>query len=194
MYTARKGTAPIKFSEKGLASWSYSGGSSNFNFTTGASKTHPPGCSLSISHKGISTVLGFYNTESGSVAQCGGREGHQRVSGDFTTHSSTGDKVQVALALDAASGNVTMTLSGPADVWWGVGFGAAAMSSEPWTLVVDGTGTVTEHKLGNHAPGTVLQPSISVVSSAVQDGVRTVVVTRDLKIDRSYFEDDYYVS
>ena len=40
---------------------------------------------------------------------------------------------------------------------------------------------VTEHKLGNHAPGTLLQPSVKVTSSAVAAGRRTVTLTRSVK-------------
>ena len=40
---------------------------------------------------------------------------------------------------------------------------------------------VTEHKLGNHAPGTLLQPSVKVTSSAVAAGRRTVTLTRSIK-------------
>ena len=37
---------------------------------------------------------------------------------------------------------VTLTLEGPKDVWYGIGFGAHAMADEPWTVVVDGSGNV----------------------------------------------------
>lgn len=62
---------------------------------------------------------------------------------------------------------MTITLTGPADVWFGVGFDAEEMASAPYAVVVDGAGNVSEHKLGNHAPGIVLQPSVALVSSTV---------------------------
>ena len=37
----------------------------------------------------------------------------------------------------------------------------------PWTVVVDGTGTVQEKKLANHMPGTPLAPSVKVLSNSV---------------------------
>ena len=70
-----------------------------------------------------------------------------------------------------------------------------------YTLVVDGTGNVSERRLGDHDPGTVLQQSVSVASNTVrtnqntpsshvitcssligqvEDGVRTVVMYRGL--------------
>ena len=75
----------------------------------------------------------------------------------------------------------TLTLSGPATKWFGASFGAHAMADQPWTVVVDGEGTVTEHKLAKHAPGTVLAPSVTVVSHQVAEGRRTVVLTRALQ-------------
>merc|ERR1719342_122328 len=54
------------------------------------------------------------------------------------------------------------------------------MSDKPYTIVVDGTGNVSERKLGAHDPGSVIDQSISVTSNKVEDGVRTVVMTRDL--------------
>ena len=45
--------------------------------------------------------------------------------------------------------------------------------------LVDSDGSVvTERKLANHAAGTVLNPSVTVVSDTVAGGVRTVAVTR----------------
>lgn len=85
---------------------------------------------------------------------------------------------------------VTLTFSGPVAVWFGVGFGADAMAGLPYAIVVDGAGTVSEHKLADHAAGTVLQPTVAVVSSTVADGQRVVVLTRSIKI--SDYESDYY--
>ena len=55
----------------------------------------------------------------------------------------------------------TLTISGPADVWFGVGFGASTMNDKPYAIIVDGNGEVTERKLENHGPGTLLANSIN---------------------------------
>ena len=52
------------------------------------------------------------------------------------------------------------------------------MGEQPWTLVAEGDGAVSERKLGNHEAGKILDPSVKVVSNAVVDGMRTVVVSR----------------
>ena len=79
-----------------------------------------------------------------------------------------------------ALGKATIALVGPADVWFGMGFNVASMADTPYrpslsrqesalepcgplnryTIVVDGTGAVSEHTLGNHMPGTPLAPSV----------------------------------
>ena len=84
------------------------------------------------------------------------------------------------LLLDEASGTANITLYGPADRWLGFGLNASSMADTPYTLVVDADGKVSEHALGDHAPGSVLAPSVAVVSSTVSGGVRTTYLTRPL--------------
>ena len=87
------------------------------------------------------------------------------------------------VATKTSTGKVTITMSGPADAWFAVGFNAVVMSDSPWTLVVNATG-VTERKLGTcgseaeHCPGDALSPSVTVTSNSVENNVRTVVMTR----------------
>jgi len=79
-------------------------------------------------------------------------------------------------------GKVIINMSGPSDVWFGVGFDARAMADRPYVVVVDGHGVVSEHKIGDHEPGTTLNPTqVTVVSSTVVNGVRTVVLSRAFK-------------
>ena len=75
--------------------------------------------------------------------------------------------------------NAKLTLTGPSEFWFGVGFDATAMKDLPYALIVDGNGNVHERKLANHGPGTVLTPSITnVTSNQVVNGVRTIVLYR----------------
>lgn len=82
-----------------------------------------------------------------------------------------------------AGGIVTITASGPADVWFGIGFNASVMADSPYTLVVNASGVI-EQQIGTcgseaeHCPGDQLISSITVVSNTVAGGVRTVVMTR----------------
>lgn len=83
------------------------------------------------------------------------------------------------------AGDVTLTISGPASGWTGVGFNAGLMSDSPYTIVANST-NVWEQKIGTcgseaeHCPGTALAKTITVVSSKTADGIRTVVVKRPL--------------
>ena len=85
----------------------------------------------------------------------------------------------------ASSGVATITLNGPADAWFGIGFNAVVMSNAPYTILVNST-NVWEQKIGTcgseaeHCPGDLLAPELKVVSSTTKGNVRTVVLTRPL--------------
>jgi hypothetical protein len=56
----------------------------------------------------------------------------------------------VNITLDSDGTTANITLSGPAGVWFGVGFDAEEMSDLPYAIIVDGAGQVTERKLVKH--------------------------------------------
>jgi len=62
------------------------------------------------------------------------------------------------------------------------------MADSPWALIVDGSGVVTERKLGHHEAGRLLKPSVSIEETKVQGDLRSVTLTRPLKGASS----DYY--
>jgi hypothetical protein len=108
------------------------------------------------------------------------------ISSDFLTWTFANGVVWKRAAKTCA-GEATITITGPADVWHAVGFDAREMK-DAYAVVVDGTGAVTERQLGNgpgvsgaHTPGALLTPSVTVKSSTVADGTRTVVLTRPLR-------------
>lgn len=75
----------------------------------------------------------------------------------------------------SVTGIATITLSGPSDAWFGVGLSAQLMHDQPYTLVVNDQG-VMERKLGtcgteaDHCGGTLLSPSVKLVSNSVTAG------------------------
>mmetsp|Transcript_42291 Transcript_42291/g.76666 ORF Transcript_42291/g.76666 Transcript_42291/m.76666 type:complete len:891 (-) Transcript_42291:222-2894(-) len=85
-----------------------------------------------------------------------------------------------------SDGLAEITMSGPADAWFGAGFDATLMANMPYTLIVNADGVI-EQKIGtcgdeaDHCPGTRLKSSITVVSNTVENNRRTVVLTRGLK-------------
>lgn len=80
-------------------------------------------------------------------------------------------------------GNATITLSGPSDVWFGIGINASNMADSPYTFVCNSSGVI-EQKIGTcgseaeHCAGDLLKSSVTVVSNTVKNRVRTIVLTR----------------
>eukprot|EP00730_Choanoeca_flexa_P014858 TRINITY_DN6649_c0_g2_i2.p1 TRINITY_DN6649_c0_g2~~TRINITY_DN6649_c0_g2_i2.p1 ORF type:complete len:719 (+),score=185.41 TRINITY_DN6649_c0_g2_i2:78-2234(+) len=137
----------------------------------------PRGCFLVVKDNSYTAV---YNNATNDGATCGS-----------STHVKGTAKslVELTVDLDASNNNTaTITMTGPAQVWFGVGFDATTMADLPYTIVVNGTGGVMERRLGDHDPGRVLSPSVTVVSNTVENNLRTVVLTRSMKGQSS----DYY--
>lgn len=72
-----------------------------------------------------------------------------------------------------------IVLTGPASVYYAVGFGHHVMGGS-YAIVVDGIdGTVTERVLGHHQEGYLLNPGLSLMANTVHNGIRTVAVVRE---------------
>ena len=135
--------------------------------TQGNSATRPTGCSVQVDGDSASV---FFNHNASSTNVCG--------SGVDTIEGTQASLVALGLSLSTSEG-ATITMTGPSASWFGVGFGTHAMPGA-YAVVVDGSGTVSEHLLGDHTAGTVLNSSVKVVSNKVLDGKRTVVLSRPL--------------
>ena len=148
---------------------------------TGTVNTHalPAGGSVVSTQDGYEAV---FNTDKSSPSMCGPHNTSAPVRALGTTNAG-GAAVGVHVALDlreagwaglqvglqaglqaaageavtAAGGTARINITGPADVWFGAGFGASTMKGT-YAIIVDGHGAVTERQLGDHAPGIVLSP------------------------------------
>eukprot|EP01079_Euglenida_sp_SAG-EU17-18_P002443 gene2443-3214_t len=139
----------------------------------------PPGCSVVVDTARAAQLIWNINASSDACSAVNNRTdliGRQTL---FSSNTSAG--VTLDLVAQGSNHTATITLHGPPDVWFGVGFGTQLMSDKPYTIVVDGSGSVSERKLDDHAPGQPLQPSVAVLSNTVSSGVRTVVLQRPLK-------------
>jgi len=87
--------------------------------------------------------------------------------------------VNLRLSLSSSRG-ANITMSGPADSWFGIGFNTDVMTNSPWAIVIDGNGKVTERVLGDHAAGILLNSSVQIISHTVANGTRTVAMSRPL--------------
>ena len=135
------------------------------------SEVAPAGCSIAVAPD-ASTARVVFNTNAGSKACCG-------TGGAIVGAAKS--LVALRLAVSSAKSQVTITLEGPSDVWFGVGLDAQLMDDAPYAVIVEGNGNVTERKLAKESPGTKLANSLTLVSNTVVGGVRTVVATRALK-------------
>ena len=140
--------------------------------STGSDPTKPAGCSVSKASPHAAVEI-FFNTAKTGAA-CGAAKGGV-VGGSFDSVASA------SVSIDSAKDLATITATGPSADWFGIGFGAQAMKQQPWAIIMEGDGKVTERKLADQSPGELLPSSVTVVSNTVTDGKRTVVMTRALK-------------
>ncbi|KAH3737860.1 uncharacterized protein LOC127850309 [Dreissena polymorpha] len=147
--------------------------SKNITLTPGTTGV-PVGCTVQSLSDG--TLSATYNPTA-STTQCS-----TSVQRYGTTAFEVGTKIGITLNSTMA----LITISGPDDVWFGVGFNATHMADSPYTIIINSDG-VYERQIGTcgseaeHCPGDALDTSVTVVSTTVQDGKRTVVLSRPLK-------------
>ena len=130
----------------------------------------PCGCSVTNDLSNPLLFQVFFNTLTTSQTACSAHA--VNISG------STRSLVDVSVHVDNTNQLVTLSITGPADVWFGVGFGAKVMADQPWAVIVEGSGDVSERQLADQSPGQPLAPSVTVVSVEVQNNLRSVVLTR----------------
>jgi len=196
----------------------------------GGDERLPAGCSAVADAANASVVHVTFNDVSSSgsantsAAPCGGGAGGTgggAASSHLQLAGGGASLVDVQMAVDVKARSVTLTLRGPAGVWFGVGFNASAMKDAPWAIIVepnnsngngagidgngngidgngidgngiDGNGNgngidgnddavaVSERRLADQGPGTLLPPTLELLSSSVVDGQRTIVLRRPL--------------
>ena len=162
----------------------------------------PVGCSVTADPETPNLVHVLFNTHNVSSSAsseaspaCGA--GVVRVSGQAAS--------LVTLAVDVLGGDsdeVTITMTGPTDVWYGAGFNAQAMKDAPWAIVVEPDNStaagvkISEYKLSDQGTDNVLlKPSVKLKSSTVDTAkrLRTVVLTRPLQgLTKDHFTFDVH--
>lgn len=142
--------------------------------SSGSNVSMPAGCSATASADAVHV---FWNQAPSAAPGCGPSKSSLGIAGIAPLLGRTTLKVR----LDSAS--ATIVITGNASNWFGVGFGASTMKQQPWAVIVEGgaVGAVSERKLADQSPGTLLPRSITVHSNTVVDGMRTVVLSRPLQ-------------
>ena len=110
-----------------------------------------------------------------TTEDCGNKQKHIPLQGA----ANLGNLVEISIAHNGTK--ATITLTGPSHVWFGIGFDATSMKDEPYAIIVDGKGVVTERKLANHGPGNLLPKTVTLVSKTVNRKLRTIVLQRSTK-------------
>lgn len=168
----------------------------SFGCTVLGSKGTPYGIEITETAAGEYVILDHQNagesgtaTVKGNTVTMGGALKawpHATISSDFLTWTFANGVVWKRPNKTCA-GLATITITGPADAWYGTGLDAHAMA-KAYAIIVDGDGAVSERQLGTgagvsgeHQPGVLLAPSVTIKSNTVTDGKRTVVLTRPLR-------------
>eukprot|EP01065_Artemidia_motanka_P027826 TRINITY_DN3302_c1_g1_i3.p1 TRINITY_DN3302_c1_g1~~TRINITY_DN3302_c1_g1_i3.p1 ORF type:complete len:1131 (+),score=259.42 TRINITY_DN3302_c1_g1_i3:340-3393(+) len=90
--------------------------------------------------------------------------------------------VMVGLEISPDSDEVLITLEGPNNVWFGVGFDAQQMGDGPYSIIVAAGGLgISERKLAQYSPGAVLAASLNLVSNNLVEGRRRIVLSRAIE-------------
>ena len=109
-----------------------------------SSKYYPYGCSFIQNKYGKTTNITFNTYD--STIKCGNNA--SMYQGYMKPDSIT--NISLDINIDRHINNVTIKVTGPSNIWFGLAFNATAMHDLPYTIIVNGTGGVFEVKLGDH--------------------------------------------
>ena len=90
------------------------------------------------------------------------------------------ENIDLTVSVDVTNNSVTLTMEGPSNKWFGVGFGSSSMSmSGAYTLHASHSAfQMNERAHGGNGSGTTLSSSGAVTNDATSGNRRTVVFTR----------------
>lgn len=108
--------------------------------------------------------------------------------------------INATTTLKKDADDATVTLVGPKDAWFGIGFGFSTMCRHmeadecqdggPYAVIVY-EDKIEERYLDFHGKGTVLPPTIKLLSNTVSGGNRTIVLSRPIEgPDERYYSFD----
>ena len=147
------------------------GGNYSGNISLIHNTSYPQGCFYRRSLGGY--LSGVYYNQVNTTRSCGGNYGeyYAEIFQDSVTN--------ITVQMNMTNSEFVLTLVGNSANWFGIAFGAHTMADLPYSIIVDGYGSVFEQKLGNHDQGQLLQSSITVQENSVINGVRTVKIVRN---------------
>lgn len=90
------------------------------------------------------------------------------------------DEFNVDFVIDDITDVVKLTITGPEDKYFAIGFGTDEML-DSYAIVCNQTGvSVEERKLGNHNAGSILTSTITLDSTSIANGQKTLFISRPL--------------
>jgi hypothetical protein len=105
------------------------------------------------------------------------------VTGTFAQFFNTGEQQLLAnltasISINGNTGMTTLTLTGPSNAWFAIGFGALNMSGGADVFRTDGSDHVDAKSTGRFLPPADASQDWTVTSNTVNAGLRTIVAIR----------------
>ncbi|MCF8321751.1 MAG: T9SS type A sorting domain-containing protein [Flavobacterium sp.] len=98
----------------------------------------------------------------------------------FTTGAVVIGTTGISIKIDTDASIATLTLTGPSDKWFGVGFGGTSMSSATDMFIWNDTPSRDYTSGGQFTPSADASQSWTIVSDSAPSSTRTIVATRPL--------------
>ena len=156
------------------------GGNYSNNIKIINSNIHPSGCFYTKDINGYTKEA--YVNNNNNFVKCGSN--NSEFFGEIVNDPTT----NITFQFNMTTYQNVMMMEGKSDVWFGIAFNAHTMSDLPYSIIIDGYGSVFEQKLGNHDEGHLLNSMIKVIENSVNNGIRTVKIIRDnLGINSNYY-------
>lgn len=121
------------------------------------------------------------------VTLCLSTSAKANIFGANTTVNAGGETLTLDLTIDTDNDLVTITMTGPDNLFFAFGFGGTSMNGT-YAIIMEGNGNVMERNLGFHNQGSLLTSSFATISNTTSGGTRTVTVTRAINgLNGSYY-------
>jgi hypothetical protein len=108
----------------------------------------------------------------------------QTYSTETITLSNTSG-LEITTKIDITATDVTLTLKGPADRWFGIGFGGNNMSTVTDAFIYDSSGNFDKRIVPYSTPQTDSNQDWTIISSTVNNSKIEIIATRNLNTNEN---------
>jgi hypothetical protein len=110
--------------------------------------------------------------------------GQTYSTGTVTLSNTSG--LEITVKIDITATDVTLTLKGPADRWFGIGFGGNDMSMVTDAFIYDSSDNFDKRIVPYSTPQTDSNQDWTIISNVVNSSKREIVATRNLNTNENY--------